>query len=153
MRRVVLAVAVVAFLVVYSAQAGWCTKTWDAGAAIDGDLDPNVIEVAASSSIGGDSTGTKMWTGADTDHYIDEDESEPDDEGDESDYYGAFSSTKCWWTATNGTVTNTSLITTWTAPFEEGVEANVEVGVVDLPKSIGPGEAGEPLVRGLLQAH
>jgi len=142
MRRVALAVTVVAFLVVYSAQAGWCAKTWDAGAAIDGDLDANVIEVAASSSIDGDSTGTKMWTGADMDHYIDEGESVPDDEGSESDYFGSFSDTKCWWTATDGDVTNSSLITTWTAPHEEGVAANIEIGVVDLPKSIGGGEAG-----------
>ncbi len=141
MRRAVLTVMVVAFFLVCSAQAAWCLRTWDAGDAITGGIGPANVMIAASSS-DGDSTASFSWVGADMDRYIDESESVPDDEGSATDDLGAFSSTKCWWTATDGDVTNTALMTTWAAPYEEGAVCHIEIGVVDLPISIGGGEAG-----------
>lgn len=117
-------------------------KEWDAGYQIGGILDYKVIEIAASSQEGGPSTDTMGWMGDDVDHWIDEDESVPEEEGQEGDDFGGFSEMGCWWTASHGTVTQGSFQTTWTAPYEQGAEAHLEIGVIDLPRSIGAGESG-----------
>lgn len=118
----------------------FAVPVWDPGPGIAGDLDDSVIEVAASSE-DGDSTGTIGWSGSDTDEWVDPDESTPTS-GNDIDDWGGWEQMKCWWTTTAGSVSQYQFTTTWTAPFEEGTEANVEIGVVNLPKSIRALETG-----------
>ncbi len=81
--------------------------------------------------------------GGDSDHWIEGNQSEPDDEGTAADDLGGWEEgVKCWWTATYGTVTQNSFTTTWTAPYKQGVDDHVEIGVIDLPKEIAQGDAG-----------
>ncbi|HCU34479.1 MAG TPA: hypothetical protein DGT21_03255 [Armatimonadetes bacterium] len=115
-------------------------KVWDPYTAIDGELDDKVIEIAASSE-DGDSTDTMGWMGSDDDRWIDGDQSTTS--GKDADEWGGWGeSSRCWWTTTDGTVSQYSFDTIWTAPYKQGAEANIEIAVVDLPKSIPSGETG-----------
>lgn len=137
--RVAALVATAALIGVSPAVAA---RAWDAGESIDGDLQDKDIEIAASCE-DGDSTDTLSWTGGDNDHWIEGNQSEPDDEGSPSDALGGWEEgVKCWWTTTHGTVTQYSLTTVWTAPYKQGVDSIVEIGVVDLPLAVPPGETG-----------
>jgi hypothetical protein len=120
----------------------WSTRSWDPYTNITGQLQDKTIEIAASSNEDGSSTDSLSWTGSDEDRWIDAEEEIPDDAGYDYDSWGAWDAIKCWWTATEGSVTHSSFTTTWTAPLEAGCISYLEIAVVDLPKGPGPGETG-----------
>lgn len=135
--RVVLLVSVAGLVAVPAASAG---RSWDTGAAISGYLEGKDITIAAS--VTGPSTDTMSRCDThDGDHWIDEEQSTPDDQGTDADAWATWSATKCWWWCEGGAVSQGNWTTTWTAPAEAG-EWRLECAAEDLPKEIPPSESG-----------
>lgn len=69
-------------------------KTWDVGVALDGEMLDNAIVLPIS--LESPSTDTMTCEPADPDHWIDAEQSEPEDEGTDPDAWGSWGETKCW---------------------------------------------------------
>lgn len=112
-------------------------KTWDVGVALDGEMLDNAIVLPIS--LESPSTDTMTCEPADPDHWIDAEQSEPEDEGTDPDAWGSWGETKCWWTALGGTVSQGDWTTTYTAPETEGGVYPIECSIEDLPKTCESG--------------
>jgi hypothetical protein len=125
------------------ATEGWCGRIWDPGPAIAGALEDKWIEVATSTYEDGASTDTLSWHGEDRDEWIDPEGAPPQDEGTEPDVWAGWApGAGCWWWTSFGEVTEGSFTNLWTAPYEQGGESALALGVADLPQTIGRSERG-----------
>ncbi len=111
--------------------------TWDTGYEMHGQLEDK--EIVLPISLESPSTDTMECTPAESDHWIDPEESQGQDEGDDPDAYANWESTKCWWWAQGGNVTQHSWTTTWTAPETQGGIFRLETSIEDLPKACSKG--------------
>lgn len=117
-------------------------KQWDVGTAISGELENKLIEIAITVDPNNPSTDTiSVQNVGDTDHWVDPEQSEGQDEGTEGDSIAGWAPDKCWWWCQGGEVTQGSWTTTWTAPSEGG-EYALGCYIDDVPTAIPPGETG-----------
>lgn len=136
--RVVLLVSVAGLVAVPAAIAG---RAWDTGAAISGELEWKVLEIAITADPQDPVTDTMSCAMAeDTDHWVDGDQSEPQ-EAWPGDTLAGWSPGGCWWQCAGGSVTQGSWTTTWTSPADWG-HYDLACRIDDLPQAIPPGDSG-----------
>jgi len=133
MRQVVRRIAVAMMMLLACAAVAFAGKTWDTGVTMDGEMQDN--EIVLPISLESPSTDTMTCDPEDTDHWIDEDQSTPDDQGTDPDAWSSWSDTKCWWWTEAGSVSQHSWTTTYTAPETQGGLFPIECSIEDLPKT------------------
>lgn len=130
--RAWLCVATVVALTWLGGRQALAVVTWDTGYAMDGELEDK--EIVLPISFESPSTDTMACTPAETDHWIDPDESTGDDSGIDADAWADWADTKCWWWAADGDVTQGGWTTTYQAPQQTGGIFRIECSIEDLPK-------------------